>query len=344
MPDAVLSVGLRLMLLGYNLAAAAGICGVAEHTLRKAKESFAQGATVRPVVPEAPKAAGAGSVRLGQAGEAFLRELHAVNTSMYLREYVLYMGLAGFFVKKSTVAATLKRLRLTRKKVGVSAVIASSPLPSHRLRRPCCAQKTLTYRETPSQRYHAWQLKRWLFELGATADRIICLDETWKDAWDARRMHARSPANTEAIELAKNLYHSRRYCVLGATTVNGIIHESVSITRENITTEVFTAWFLNNLLPHLTEGDFVLMDNAPFHDFPTLTEACRLRGIWLLPTPPRRPKDNPIEYVWKLMKDYLLDGDFARFKADPEAAIRDALKKVPAAHVRSVYRHCGLLL
>lgn len=206
------------------------------------------------------------------------------------------------------------------------------------------AQKSLEYVETKAQRYHAWLLKRWLLDLGARADRIVVLDECWKDAWDVRRRYARSAANTPAVEEARSLYHGRRYGVLGACRVDGIIHESIKITQENVTKEVFTAWFLDDLMPHLKQGDFVLMDNAPFHDFPALTAACRAKGIWLLPTPPRRPKDNPIEYVWKLMKDYLLEGDFAQFQLDPEKALRDALRAIPAEHVRNVYRHCGLLL
>ena len=235
---------------------------------------------------------------------------------------------------------------------------------------PMALQKTLEYHETASQRYHAWTLKRWLHDLNAKAWQIVCLDETWKDGWDCRRPYARSLAGTPAVETARSLYHGKRWGIIGATTFDGIIHKATLITQDQISlTPVFTDWFVNTLLPQLKEGQIVLMDNAPFHDFPTLTEACRLRGIWLLPVPPRRPKDNPIEvsaaqtechrqphayavrrshapphfptpqYVWKLMKDYLLEGDFEAFQLDPVRAIQDALERIPLEHIRSCFRH-----
>ena len=117
MPVEVLAIALRLRTAGYSVKKASAVCAISELSLRQAAATFAETGSVRVVVPPAPKVAGAGTARLGQAGEAFLLELRRINPGMYLREYVTYMRLAGFSVKKSAVGDTLKRLRMTRKKV-----------------------------------------------------------------------------------------------------------------------------------------------------------------------------------------------------------------------------------
>ena len=67
-------------------------------------------------------------------------------------------------------------------------------------------------------------------------------------------------------------------------------------------TEVVLAWVKDGLLPELTRGDVVVMDNASFHKSPRIAEAFEQAGVRLLFLPPYSPDLNPIEQFWSELK------------------------------------------
>ena len=60
---------------------------------------------------------------------------------------------------------------------------------------------------------------------------------------------------------------------------------------------VFEFWFEDKLMPKLSPGDIVIMDNAPFHRKGVLREIASRYHVLVLFLPPYSPDYNPIENV-----------------------------------------------
>ena len=68
---------------------------------------------------------------------------------------------------------------------------------------------------------------------------------------------------------------------------------------------VFEFWFEEKLMPELSPGDVVIMDNAQFHRKGVLREIASRRHVLVLFLPPYSPDYNPIEKLWANMKRWL---------------------------------------
>lgn len=69
--------------------------------------------------------------------------------------------------------------------------------------------------------------------------------------------------------------------------------------------QTFTAWVEQFLVPTLTPGDVVIMDNLGSHKGPGVRKAIRAAGAKLLFLPPYSPDLNPIEQVFAKLKHLL---------------------------------------
>ena len=66
--------------------------------------------------------------------------------------------------------------------------------------------------------------------------------------------------------------------------------------------DVFEAWIRMELLPVLTNGNVVVMDNASFHKSEKIQELIEAAGCLLDYLPPYSPDLNPIEHKWAQAK------------------------------------------
>ena len=64
---------------------------------------------------------------------------------------------------------------------------------------------------------------------------------------------------------------------------------------------VFEVWFEGRLMPALSRGHVVIMDNAQFHRKAELRNIASRYGILVLFLPPYSPDYNPIEKLWANM-------------------------------------------
>ena len=69
--------------------------------------------------------------------------------------------------------------------------------------------------------------------------------------------------------------------------------------------ELCIAWVKEMLIPELTAGQTVIMDNASFHKSPKVREAIESAGCKLIYLPPYSPDLNPIEKFWANLKRWI---------------------------------------
>lgn len=81
-------------------------------------------------------------------------------------------------------------------------------------------------------------------------------------------------------------------------------HYAVECYNQSTTSEFFEYWFKEFLLPAITSGSTVILDNARFHRKKELQKLARGK-VKLLFLPPYSPDLNPIEKSWANMKQFL---------------------------------------
>ena len=67
-------------------------------------------------------------------------------------------------------------------------------------------------------------------------------------------------------------------------------------------TELFNVWLKQELLPSLTPGQVLILDNASFHKSITTRKLVESYGCEIIFLPPYSPDLNPIEKYWANMK------------------------------------------
>ena len=73
--------------------------------------------------------------------------------------------------------------------------------------------------------------------------------------------------------------------------------------------DVFLAFVEEILVPQLSPGDVVVMDNLNVHKNTRVVRAIEAAGALVLYTPPYSPEFNPIEKAWGKIKDILRRSD-----------------------------------
>lgn len=102
----------------------------------------------------------------------------------------------------------------------------------------------------------------------------------------------------------------------------------------------FLAYVEQVLVPTLTPGDIVVMDNLPAHKPPAIREAIERAGATLCFLPPYSPDFNPIEMAFSKIKA-LLKKAAARTLTDLWDAIRDAIDAVTPSDCRGFFTAAG---
>jgi transposase len=96
------------------------------------------------------------------------------------------------------------------------------------------------------------------------------------------------------------------------------------------------------LVPTLSRGDMVLMDNLSFHKAPRIRTLIETAGAHLEFLPPYSPDLNPIELCWSKIKTALRTAKARTFEA-LLSALDDAFGSVTKADATAWFAHCGYL-
>lgn len=70
-------------------------------------------------------------------------------------------------------------------------------------------------------------------------------------------------------------------------------------------TKLFLYWIKESLLPVLSVGQVVVMDNCSIHKSPIVRELIESAGCRVMYLPPYSPDFNPIENYWAVMKNQI---------------------------------------
>ena len=132
--------------------------------------------------------------------------------------------------------------------------------------------------------------------------------------------------------------HGPNVTCLAALTPTGIM--APLVFRGALDGIVFETWVRKALVPALTSGTTVVLDNLSVHKNRAARELIEAAGCTVCFLPAYSPDFNPIELAFSKLKTYLR-GVAAREYDPLVAAIGAGLTAITAADAAAYYRHCG---
>ncbi len=104
--------------------------------------------------------------------------------------------------------------------------------------------------------------------------------------------------------------------------------------------EVFLHYIKQVLLPNLSAGDVVIMDNLRAHKSPEVQKAIESVGATVRYLPPYSPDFNPIECMWSKVKSIVRSLDARIFETIVEA-VGKAINAVTTADCLGYFTNCN---
>jgi transposase len=170
---------------------------------------------------------------------------------------------------------------------------------------------------------------------GVAQSRLVFLDETGAKT-NMTRLYARARKGTRALDYAPH-GHWNTTTLVAALTAQGA--SAPMVLDGPMDRACFEAYVGQVLIPALTSGSIVVMDNLAAHKSPAITQMLHRAGIDLWYLPPYSPDLNPIELMWAKLKASLR-GAKARTQEALVEAIAQALEEVTPEHSRNFFCHC----
>lgn len=110
-----------------------------------------------------------------------------------------------------------------------------------------------------------------------------------------------------------------------------------------VNSDLFEAFVEKVLVPALTLGDIVVMDNLSSHKRPRVRELIEAAGAQLLYLPPYSPDLNPIEMIFSKIKQ-LLRSLATRTQSALWESMQTVLDKVTPSDALHCFQHAGYTL
>jgi len=173
-------------------------------------------------------------------------------------------------------------------------------------------------------------------QLDLDPTRLVFIDETAASTKMAR-LYGRTPRG-QRCRAAVPHGHWKTTTVTAGLRLTGIAAPMVLDGPMN--GEAFRAYVEQVLVPELTAGDVVVMDNLPAHKVGGIREAIEQAGAILLYLPPYSPDFNPIEMAFAKLKA-LLRAAATRTIPDLWDAIAHAIQQLTANECRNYFTAAG---
>jgi transposase len=97
--------------------------------------------------------------------------------------------------------------------------------------------------------------------------------------------------------------HYKTVTLVAGVSLRGVV--APKVFDRPINTALFEEWITDCLIPTLSKGDIVVMDNLPTHKAPRIAELIKAAGAELRYLPPYSPDMNPIEKAFSKLKAHL---------------------------------------
>lgn len=249
--------------------------------------------------------------------ELTVLELLLNNPSMYLQEVQEeLLRVTGSMYDCATICRAIKRLGMTRKKLGFVAM------------RRCHIQRA-----------------RYLSEiLDFNPKTLIFVDESRRN--EVRRYGYSLRGLTPVSH--KLCVHGKRLSVIGILTSNGI--EDAYIVEGNVNSDIFVKFLQHCLLPILLPFDgnnprsVVVLDNASIHHVDLVTRLISATGALIRFLPPYSPDLNPIEEAFSKVKYYLRNNESSyQCTKTPRIFIAEAFSTVSREDCVNYIKHAGYM-
>lgn len=184
------------------------------------------------------------------------------------------------------------------------------------------------------------QRDQWMEALTFACDgdfsRVLFIDESGAMT-NLVRSHGRSAEGLRCVAYAPQ-GHWKVMTAVAAIRLSGL---SAAATMDcPMDGELFQTYLREALLPVLSAGDVVVMDNLASHKHPHVRELIESAGASVLYLPPYSPDFNPIEMIWSKVKR-LLRSAAARTIDALHEAFGTAMAAVTPADIFGCFRHCG---
>jgi transposase len=167
-------------------------------------------------------------------------------------------------------------------------------------------------------------------------ERLVFIDESGAKT-NMTRTHGRAPRGVRVIDPVP-AGHWATTTMISAIRTSGPF--APALVRGATDTDVFLAYVEHALVPGLTAGDVVILDNLPPHKSPRVRELIEAVGARVLYLPPYSPDYNPIENMWSKVKQHLRSAAARTFEALQEA-VWSGLDRVTPGDCVGFFRHCG---
>jgi transposase len=138
-------------------------------------------------------------------------------------------------------------------------------------------------------------------QLDLDPERLVFIDETWASTNMARR-HGRC---RRGERLRSGVPHGHWKTTTFVAGLRRTAMVAPMVLDGPINRDAFVAYVCQVLVPDLSPGDIVIMDNLSSHKAPAAREAIEAAGARLLFLPPYSPDFNPIEQAFSKLKAHL---------------------------------------
>jgi transposase len=175
-------------------------------------------------------------------------------------------------------------------------------------------------------------------QLDLDPHRLVFIDETGASTKMAR-LHGRAPRG-QRLRMSLPHGHWKTTTFTGALRLTGMT--APMVLDGPMTGEWFRAYVEHVLVPTLSPGDVVIMDNPPAHKGAAVRHAIEASGSRLLFLPPYSPDFNPIENAFSKLKA-LLRKAAARSIVQLWNVIGDSLDAFKPAECANYFRHAAMM-
>ena len=169
-------------------------------------------------------------------------------------------------------------------------------------------------------------------QLDLDPDKLVFIDETGASTNLARKGGRCRRGRRLRIGVPHG--HYKTVTLVAGIRLRGLV--AAKTYDRPINAALFEEWVENCLVPTLSKGDVVVMDNLPAHKGPRVEEMIKAAGAELRYLPPYSPDMNPIEKAFSKLKAHL------RKIAERTVAATDARPRNLRRHLQA-RRMCKLL-